>query len=330
MSYENATASGPLDLLDKLVTFLSANGWTTDFAGADSHGNPGHTSNGARAHLHKGGVYANLRALNNEPSAHPYQASIGYGLGLILGSGFSSITSGVPEWYQMPGGPVANGDTVQVGAGLSLPSGTVNYHFFIDETDDNVVVVIEKSAGIFVHIGWGTSLRTAGSITGGPYFFGSSAIYSFWNNTGLAEGQSLTARCPMSGTNQGESIGFVRCDVDAFTSKWLSLSSNATALLGYTGKIFRGAYPDIAGANNEYPNYQNFSDRQVSSLNSMANLLPLHLFAVRDSAGHSLIGTVPNVFYTNAIGKGFSAGSDYTLGPDDYMLFTNFAVRKVG
>jgi len=50
-----------------------------------------------------------------------------------------------------------------------------NYYFSADSTADNIVVVVEKTPGLYVHIGWGLSIQKAGAFTGGPYFFGSSS-----------------------------------------------------------------------------------------------------------------------------------------------------------
>ena len=40
------------------------------------------------------------------------------------------------------------------------------------------------------------------------------------------------------------------------------------------------------------------------------------------------IGYPPTVFWTEAVGHGYSAGDVYQLGGQDYMLFPFFAVRK--
>jgi hypothetical protein len=326
MAYENDTATDPVDLLKKLVTFLAANGWTTDYSDDDTHGNSGHTSHGWRAHLHRSGVYVNLRAMNNE-QVHPFQPSNGYGMCVFLGTGYNAASTN--EWFEEPGGPIGTGDTKVVGSAMNLPSGAIaGYHFFANDSGDNIVVVVEKSGGLFVHIGWGLSIDTAGSITGGQYFFGSSSIYSAYDTAAFYEGHGLTARMPMSAGNYTDSISFVKCDVDTFTGKWLSGGSNTSGTLGYTGKIFNCAFPSSSGPANEVPNYYNFSDRQTSVLNSMANLLPQHVYAQRDGGGYSIIGTVPHIFYTNAVGRGFAAGADYLLGADTYKIFTNFAVRK--
>jgi hypothetical protein len=74
-----------------------------------------------------------------------------------------------------------------------------------------------------------------------------------------------------------------------------------------------------------------FQFLQTSLQDGRANLLPILLWVLRDggSTGRSLLGDIPNVFSTNAVGNGFSQASDYPLGGDTYKLFPHFAVKKV-
>ena len=71
------------------------------------------------------------------------------------------------------------------------------------------------------------------------------------------------------------------------------------------------------------------ADRLTSALSNQATLLPIHLYANRDAGGVSLWATVPSLYCANAVGNGFAAKSVLALGADSYMLFPNFAVKKV-
>ena len=57
-SYQTGTVAGPTALLQALVTWLVAQGWTSDSSASSGAG--------WRSHLHKNGLYINLRALVGE------------------------------------------------------------------------------------------------------------------------------------------------------------------------------------------------------------------------------------------------------------------------
>jgi hypothetical protein len=328
MSYQTGTASSPTNLLQTLVTWLVSIGWTQDMSQADGAG--------WRAHLHKSGNYVNLRATVNESVWAGGTQGPGYGLHCYVGTGFS----GAAAWNAQAGGPLGNAQTYNVGVGGNLPTGAIqNYYFFGDATGDNGVVVIEATSAIYKVIGWGLSLVKAGTWTGGPYFFGSVSGF-YVNYASAGPGTTLSSSCPGSDSDfVGAQNCYIRVDVDTFTGKWIGLSqSNTAAAQGYTGK--NGA-SSVAPALNYAlrqlaPRYSDnwiqpdtWQLSQTSSVDARANLLPVHLWAVRDTTGAlSLIGSIPNVFSSNGVGNGFSPASEYVLGATTYKMFPNFAVTK--
>jgi hypothetical protein len=180
----------------------------------------------------------------------------------------------------------------------------------------------------------------AGAWTGGPYFFGSSSGYesTFATSTPNTPGYTSSSNCP--GCNQ-DSIGgactFVRADVDSFTGKWLGIFTLITPNLGYTGKLGDSSVHAIGITNSSqtFPVYAygesafDFAQLQTSAQDGRANLLPVLLWAQRDSTttGFSL-GDIPNVFFTNGVGNGFSNASEYALGAATYKMFPHFCVLK--
>lgn len=348
MAYLTGTAVSPTDLLQKLVTFLTNNGWTQDMSQADGAG--------WRAHLHKGTLYINLRASHNEAGIWSAQNANAYTLNCYTGTGFSAASN----WRSQAGGPIGNGTSNTVGCTMNLGLATVTYHFFQDATD-NVVVVVERTAGWFVYSGWGSSLTKVGSWTGGTYCFGSNQME---NQASLDRSNSIASSvCPMNhgGSAYGGTGGqgglstdraFVRCDVDSFTGKYLAVGADATFWQrGYTGKLAFSALPTVnsngdetsdywsSGLDIQFPHYAAYSyfntinkgvhRRTTSAFNGRANMLPILLFAQRDAGGFSLIGHAPTVLFCNGVGNGFAAGQLYTVGPDNYRLFPNFAVKQV-
>lgn len=336
MPYETGGASSSVDLLQKLVTFLGSNGWTQDRSASEGAG--------WTATLHRSGTYAHFRAVLDEGSPWQYSHSgdgAGYALDMYLGTGFSS---GVVWNNQTTGAPVGSSSN-PVGVGMHLTAGPfTNYYFFCDAAGDNVVVVVEVTSGLYVHLGWGLSLQKAGSWTGGPYFFGSTS--GFWTSypsaPGGASGMTATSDCPFVNRDYNNSAcAFVRADVDSFTGKWIGIqgSSGSTSpdSAGYQGKFGGSSVRGTTStADPFYPTYSyhayayEFQNEQTSALDGRANLLPILLWANRDStaSGYSLLGSAPFVFSCNAVGNGFSSGDEYVLGGTTYKLFPNFAVVK--
>lgn len=339
MSYQTGTASSPTNLLQTLVTWLAGLGWNTDLSATDGAG--------WRAHLDLHGNFVHMRAFSNEGSSLPFvsgenaNSSGNAGIALYLSTAFS----GSDAWNAQPGSPpyASGSSTNVVGVGMALPSGSIqNYFFFADSTADNIVIVVEKTPGIYVYLGWGLSIQKAGSFTGGPYFFGSQSGYdaSFVTTLNPSPGFVTSSYCPCSygDWNGPYQNAYFRADVDSFTGKWIGLSSNTTAAFGYTGKNAGSPILGAAAPPANLPWYATttgtaatyWQNNQTSQLDGRANLLPLLVWAARDSSpgGYSPIGTVPNVFYANAIGNGFSDAQEVTLGSVTYKLFPNFAVVK--
>lgn len=325
--YQSGTATGPTDLVQQLVTWLVAGGWTQDMSQSDG--------SGWRAHLHKSGFYINLRAYNNESAiwagGEGYPNT--YGVALYAGTGFNSGNG----WNAQAGAPVGSGQTYNVGSGAPFTSSiSITGYYFFDDGNGNIIVVVERSTGSFVHFGWG-NLTKASSFTGGAYFFGVAPGYYDGFPSGLGGyNQSSSALCPCCDTDCAVGSycsAFVRADVDSFTSKWLGVANacpNAPAQ-GYTGKnaassVLGGATASQGTAN--IPHYGNFIGRQTSAQNAQANLLPVNLFAARDAGGWSLLGSLPAIFATNAVGNGYAAKDEIQIGSSTYKLFPNFAVQK--
>lgn len=330
MSYQTGTASSPVNLLQTLVTWLVSIGWTQDMSQADGAG--------WRAHLHKSGNYVNLRAAMNESSPAIWAGGMyaaGYSLNTYLGTGFASGSA----WNAQTGGPIGSGAAYTVGTGFALPSGAIqNYYFFGDATGDNIVIVVERTPSLYVHMGWGLSLVKAGAWTGGPYFFGTVCGYYMHYTGTVGPGNTLSASCPGCDADYvSDTNCYIRIDVDAFTGKWIGVSPDTTANQGYTGKLaFSSVMPAMSYAartiaprfSDNFGSLPSWQNNQTSAADSRANLLPVHLYAVRDAGQMSLIGSIPNVFSTNGVGNGFSNASEYVLGPTTYKMFPNFAVLK--
>lgn len=338
MAYQNGTATSPTDLLQKLATFLAANGWTQDMSQADG--------TGWRYHAHRSGVYVNIRTTINTTTATEYftdqhsRTAGGACWQLYCGDGFSSGS----DWRSQSGGPKNYTTPANtVGVGMQLPQGAITgYHFFADETGDNIVVVVEKSAGVFVYCGWGVSLKKMGTWTGGAYFFANEAGYEIsYDYAGAYPGHAQTSGTPCASGGwytQSYPATYVRADVDAFTGKWIGFGSTTIGYTGYTGKIGYSCTPiKRAGQNSNAPSYAEYAKRLTSKMTGQSLMLPSRLLAARGADGVSFLGSVPNVFVCNACQKGYTPATVYPWGTDNYMVFPGhpsypefgFAIRKV-
>jgi len=197
-----------------------------------------------------------------------------------------------------------------------------------------------------VHFGWGPSLVKNGTISATTaYFFASSS--GFYASTVFgsgAAGFSSTAHCPGAHEDvQGCAAGFVLCDSDTFTGKWIGITDSLQTNNGYTG---RNGASMVYGDNPMTPSIPRYSTSgrtsvpppfqfgQTSEQDGRANLLPVVWWAGRDGAsgqsgGFSPVGSFPFIFSSTGVGNGFAPTEIYSIGPDNYMMFPDFAVKKV-
>lgn len=331
MAYVNGTATDSTDLLQQLVTFLTAHGWTSDRSAGEG--------SGWTASLHLGSNYVHLRAAINESGIWTNSAGGAlYGVAMFLGTGFTAFQ---PWAAQTAGVPVGSSANV-VGVTAKLLAGPfTNHYFFCDSGGDNVVVVIEKSPGNYAHLGWGSSLLKAGTWTGGAYFFGSTSSYygAYAFGGPSVPGDTLTADCPGSDQDSiGAAAAFVRADVDSFTGQWIAIFNSTNQDQGYQGKIGTSSVLSRNGTTLLFfPVYsygftanEQFQNCQTSQQDARANLLPILLWARRDSTttGFSLLGSIPFTYFANGVGRGFAGADEYLLGSDTYKMFPHFAVLK--
>lgn len=345
-SYQTGSSTSPIDLLQTLVTWLQAQGWSLDDSSSDG--------TGWRAHFNKGGIYVNFRAcmdenmwprtydIGGDPEYYHDYGTGGYGIGLYVGSGYV----GGDRWEQQLGGPVRIDDGTRIGAGMNLPPSGGDYHFF-DDGNDHITVVVERSPGIFCHMGWGPAMAPSGQPEDFWYFFGSSSQYMNTVPTYPADryGLNLSALPPMShadkdyssyggGSRYVHTNALVRVDAATFSARWIGNGAYANKGYGYTGRFMRcglNAHPSTQGecSEDQFPGYQYILSRVKQAAFTGALVLPLHCYVLTDpDARWAPIGFIPTVFWCEAVGNGYSQNEIYQLGGQDYMLFPHFAVLK--
>lgn len=341
-NYATGISSSPTDLLQKLVTFLTTQGWTSDHSASEG--------SGWRVHMHKDGLYVNMRSAMNEklwPQTasgywHDYGDG-GYGIGLNLGDGYDSGD----DWHDQSGVPIRPAELSPVGAGANLPSGSVAAYHLFDDGADNIIVVVERRPGIFCHFGWGPAMAPSGQPEDFPYFFGSSCQALNTHDgvlLGDAHGINLSALPPVShgdlernsisGTMQYvHTVACVRVDAATYAAQWVSNCGTDNPGAGSTGRFMRCAV-NISGEygvyeEDEYPDFDHFEDRLHNVAYAGAAILPMPCFVLTDpDARWAPIGYAPSIYYCDAVGHGYAGGTVYQVGGQDYMVFPHFAVLK--
>lgn len=316
------SATDVIDLIQKLVAWLVTRGYTNNMSAAIPSG-------GWRAHLNKGSTYVNLGTAWTA-SVYLWQsqfsASTQIGLNMYLGTGFN----GANDFKNQPGGPVQNGTAYSVGVAAVTGTGAITSYQFIDDGNGNILVIIERSPGIFRYVCWG-EVTKYGTWTGGAYFGGSSACYygSTANDTGLVQN-----RCPFScgDITTRAHAAFVRADVDTFTGKWLcgGVDTENQGILGWTGKSLQSGIDGSNASSTDVPVINNYMQGFLhSTLSARIITVPIIVYAKRDAGGYSALGELPTLRLCQAVTKGTSVGTDVPLGPDTWRIFNGFA-QKVG
>lgn len=343
-AYTSGAATSPANALQALVTFLVAQGWTSDHSASEGAG--------WRAHLHKGSMYVNFRASVNEGGTTIWpisQAGTGYAIHMNAGTGYDS---GEP-WYGQPGHPQSAGAQA-VGVCARLLPGTLASHHFFDDGDDNIVAVFETNAGVFTYLGFGPEFNKGGAAwTGGMYFFASWGHRDGPVAGSIVPGDSVTAVAPfqsittsalgstgMSGDARPPARFFIMADVDSFTGGWVSGADpdtdNSGDRSGYTGKAVLSSVnwdggagdPAVEGTTDDarIPQMRHLRRRLTSLTNGQAFLVPVPVYVVRDDGNCGLLGWADSVYLAGL--SGFTPKDVITLGGRDYMLFRTFAVYK--
>jgi hypothetical protein len=282
MAYETGTATSIDDLLDKLVTFCEANGWTRDDKSSEGTGH--------RWHAHRGSVYANFRSfivetLNSEVK---FRGASTTGIAFNIGTGYNGATA----WYKQVGTP-KNAASSWLTSGISAATGAITaYHFFAQNSGDQIYVVLEVSSGSYRYFGFGSAI-TYGTLTGGTLQFASGCGVRATSEIGIGFYQPA-----YSGFGEPSSSFYANAmmtvDVDAETGWHCSVGqSQASMPTQSTPRLLVDKHhiSTIAGVLG-WPN----------TLNGVAVLEPVIPMVFRDTTNGltspiTPIGEIPNIFY---------------------------------
>lgn len=306
MAYETGTATSMDDLITKLMTFATANGWTQDQLDT--------TANSAA--LHKGNIWVSFRwdpagpdvlsihqALGytggNEPGTHPNDS----------GNGFNTTTSHIN----------ANLDNERCVNGMGNGPYPSYFFFESDASPVYIHIVVEKSTDVFRHFGFGTIFPKYGNWTGGEYAYGNKQIndspINRTSNVHMLDGLfNGTGEIAVSApTIHAE--GLVG---EGGSSKW--------------GQVWGGTSttpPDDTGGNDKVSIHGGFKGGPiargmavVSPAGSGSGLVPMYpigLFHRETDNDCYFLGFQPDVRGVNI--KNFSNKQEVTIGSDVWVFF---------
>lgn len=314
MAYETGIASSRADLISKLCTFAVANGWTQDEYSASNE----------RASLHKSSVYVHFWWEDDE-TTQPVS------IGMYQSLGFSSGQD-PPNHTDDAGGSDSLYQDYQRKSIKYIGDGPFTaYHFFSHGDFDCIYCVLEYTAGIYRHFGFG-ELDKFGTWTGGEFVYGhcwhyeSKSSETAGNHSILLDG--LHTSTSYEEGRSGATIHIEDMPNQDASSKWGLVGGSPTS----------SSFPGTDRAGEDRVNIQGGARKGIhltfwnwlraDSLSGLVNLCPISCFYSEDPSISPrvlrLLGFMPHVYQLQI--AGFEAGDEITIGADTYKIFP--AVRK--
>lgn len=298
MAFETGVSTSPSDLLSKLVTRLTTDGWTI----VRTNGSPG-----AQVTIQDtsatAGTFFSFLADNTAASANlsgqPHVADGGSGVAYYAHTGSPSSGGAVGTTVSMGHRP---GTTDQ---GFS---GTHTAYFFFTGTSTGgryCHIVVEGTAGVYFHMHFGT-MEKAGDFSGGAYMaastFGSlgTRVHWIWEFSADISVNTEWIRDDDHYNSVGQST-------DAGVSEWFEHAGMA-GQIGGTQNMEAPLYQSgLQSFNQRTP----FSPIWLRTWNSLA--------PTAASTTWKLVGHVPDVRFCSMDGR--EPGEVITIGADDWRIF---------
>ncbi|WP_422451833.1 hypothetical protein [Endozoicomonas sp. ALC066] len=316
--FETGSATDVNDLLTRVQTVLTSNGYTLQQSGSEG--------TGRRVHLSKGDLYINLRSgVNNEDpisnsgfrwttawnwNRYKGNPRVYYStdwLAVNVGSGFDD-SEDWREWYNQPGVQIEVAGNKGKAQFLETHGAIPKYWMFLqDNPSDAFWLIVEWAPGRYSWLAFG-NVQKSSSYNGGR-FYGASR----WINDHYGYPHPLNS-CQvqvLDGDFKDENNGWGRTDVSAPNKSTGSSNVIRTPYIpNYQFYSYSSSYPQHAQYNILYKSYIKNEARSV--------LYPIYGFVQR-SSGYSLLGTLPNAFYTSL--EPFVAGDSIDIGGESYLVF---------
>lgn len=297
MAFETGVSTSPSDLLSKLVTRLTTDGWTI----VRTNGSPGaqvSISDASATETNQLNFLADDTAATASIACQPSRTDGGSGVSFFAHTG-SPNTSG------------SNGTFVSIGhrnssADQGFSGSHVAYFFFTGTTADGRYchIVVEGTSGVYFHLAFGT-IAKAGTFTGGQYVTGLNVTTAGVFNWPFEFNEAKT-----------QSTSWIRCD-DFFTSISVTTDSGTSRWHEAPGM----AHNNISSSNYAAPWYQgglqSFNQRTPFGPNLCIVWNSIGPFAV--STAHKILGHTPDFRLCSMDGR--ESGEVVTIGADDWRIY---------
>ena len=298
MAYETGSATDLEDLMSKLDTFITANGFSQD-------------------QFNTGTNYASWNDGGSLFFSARWDDSPGTDLGLYQALGFDS--AGAPHTQTDDSG---NGDTsVPINAerrvNMESAGPYTAYHFFIDAAETYIHVVVEVDTGRFRHFGFGT-IDKANDYTGGEYVYG-----HFWSNNTTYIDDPTSQQHYMgldggSGSANGATMHLEGVDGMTVDQKWMVFTQNSSGGTDTAGEDRVTGYGTMRGGMHTNA----LAWIRGSALNVYVPLIPIEVVYRNKATAPDtafLLGRLKDIAVINI--HNFNAGDEITIGSDTYVIF---------
>ncbi|MEE8551595.1 MAG: hypothetical protein V3T08_10120 [Gemmatimonadota bacterium] len=297
MAFETGVSLSPSDLLSKLVTRLTTDGWTI----IRTNGSPGtqvSISDGSAAEANQFNFLADDTAAVAAIDCQPSRADGGIGASFFAHTG-SPDASGASGTFCSIGHRTSATDQGFSGSHTA-------YFFFTGSTPDGryAHVVVEGTAGVFFHLYFGT-IAKAGTFTGGQYM------------TALHVTDAGLFTWPFEFNEPGlRAKSWIRCD-EFFTSISVTTDGGVSRWHEAPGMAHNNVSSSNYAANWYQGGLQNFNQRSPFGPN-----LCIVWNAISPSAtstAHKIIGHTPDLRLVSMDGR--EPGEIVIIGGDNWRIF---------
>lgn len=301
MAYETGTATGPADLIAKLTTFATAQGWTisSDTTAPASGNYPSDIFSKTGRVFSKGGLVF----------------GVGWSANAVFIIGATEV-NGATNWAKQTGSSIADGlPTMYYAMTNDMAGPFLAYHFFAGSAPDFLHVVVEKTAGVFKHFQFG-ELKKHGTYTGGAYFCGMRWFVDTFGGAGIYIANKPDENFHLvpfdGGANAGSAYlgNCVRADIDGKTNNWMFIGTNGGVAQNKAIGMVRGVGTSLA---------ETLHERSPSEFNQITPFVPILVVVERPSGLYSPAGYAPDLRYVNV--SNFTPGETVTIGGVDWMIF---------
>lgn len=315
MAYETSTATDLQDLLDKMLTFAAANGWTQDRFD---------TTNGELA-LSRNNVFVSMRWVVATPLTLSIHQALAFdGAGTDGGSHTDDSGNGLNS------GVKNNGSLEGERCVRNIGDGPFTYHFF--EDDVYLHCAVEISSGVWRHFGFGV-LSKLGAWTGGEYAYGhlhNNGSLTSQVNICLLDGFGTTGLGGTPPLRYSPTIHVEGLPGMGGSSKWGNVWA-ARTVSALPNDTAGNAKVAVQGGYKAGPIARHFGSPPVGATTGLLTLYPIWLFYV-DLATTPIrcypLGFQPDVRGCNI--ANFAPGQEVAISAETWIVFPDSQKATTG